>query len=63
MNYQVLVFQLCFNFSLVLIAVIKGPAKRLLLQIGAKKNARQRRAHAFSFNLFLCAIFHILNYA
>ena len=43
-------------------AVINGPAKRLLLQIGAKK-ARQRRAHAFLFNLFLCAIFHKLNFA
>ena len=43
-------------------AVIRGPAKRLLLQIGAKI-ARQSRAHAFLFNLFLCAIFHVLNFA
>ena len=39
MTYQVLVFQLCVNFSLVLIA------KRLFLQIGAKKR-RGRDAHA-----------------
>ena len=38
MNYQVLVFQLCFHFSSVLVAVINGLAKRLLLQFGAKKN-------------------------
>ena len=44
-------------------AVINGPAKKLLTQIGAKKKARQRRAHAFQFNLFLCAIFHILHSA
>ena len=30
-------YQLCFNFSLALIAVINGPANRLLAQIGAKK--------------------------
>ena len=40
-------------------AVIKGPARRSDLQIGGKK-ARQRRARAFLFNLFLCAIFHTL---
>ena len=34
MTYQVLVYQLCFNFSLALITVINGPAKRVLLQIG-----------------------------
>ena len=44
MNYQELVFQLCFNFSLVLIAVINGPAKLLLLQIGAKKHRAETGA-------------------
>ena len=28
----------------------------------APKKARKRRAHVFQFNLFLCAIFHILFY-
>ena len=41
-------------------AVINRPAKRLLTQIGAKKRARQRRTHAFPFNLFLWAIFHYI---
>ena len=64
MNYQVLVFQLCFHFNFVLVAVINGLAKWLLLQFGAKKKtAWQRRANAFLFDLFLYAIFHILNYA
>ena len=44
MTYQVLVYQLCFNFSLALITVINGPAKRVLLQIGAKKGAAETRA-------------------
>ena len=35
---------LCFNFSLALITVIHGPAKRVLLQIGAKKGAAEKRA-------------------
>ena len=48
MTYQVLVFQLCVNFSLVLIA------KRLFLQIGAKKGAVETRA---------CSIFGISNSA
>ena len=43
MNYQVLVFQLCFHFSFVLVAVINGPAKRLLLQFGAKKKKPRGR--------------------
>ena len=58
MNYQVLVFQLCFNFSLVLIAVIKGPAKRLLLQIGAKKT-RGRDALMLSCLIYFFAPFSI----
>ena len=37
-------------------AVINGPVKQLLTQIGAKKGVRT----AFQFNLFLSAIFHIL---
>ena len=44
MTYQVLVYQLCFNFSLALITVINGPAKRVLLQIGAKKGVAEMRA-------------------
>ena len=44
MTYQVLVYQLCFNFSLALITVINGPVKRVLLQIGAKKGGAQTRA-------------------
>ena len=39
MIYQVFVYQLCFNFSLAVIAVTNGPANRLLAQIGAKKGA------------------------
>ena len=45
MTYQVLVYQLCFNFSLALITVINGPAKRVLLQIGAKKGAAGTSAY------------------
>ena len=41
---QVFVYQLCFNFSLALIAVINGPANRLLAQTGAKNSAAERRA-------------------
>ena len=44
MTYQVLVYQLCFNFSLALITVINGRAKRVLLQIGAKKGVAEMRA-------------------
>ena len=44
MIYQVFVYQLCFNFSLALIAVINGPANRLLAQIGAKNSAAETRA-------------------
>ena len=50
MTYQVLVFQLCVNFSLVLIA------KRLLLQIGAKKGAVETRMLHFwyiKFRIFM----------
>ena len=42
--YQVFVYQLCFNFSLALTAVINGPANRLLAQIGAKKGTAETRA-------------------
>ena len=45
MTYQVLVYQLCFNFSLALITVINGPAKRVLLQTGAKKGAAETSAY------------------
>ena len=41
---QVFVYQLCFNFSLALIAVINGPGNPLLAQIGAKKGAAEMRA-------------------
>ena len=41
---------------------MREPVKKLLTQIGAKK-ARQWRAHAFQFNLFLCANFQILDSA
>ena len=44
MIYQVFVYQLCFNFSLALIAVINGPANRFLAQIGAKNSAAETRA-------------------
>ena len=44
MIYQVFVYQLCFNFSLASLAVINGPANRLLPQIGAKKGAADARA-------------------
>ena len=44
-------------------AVTNGPAKMLLTQIGANKSCGKRRAHVFQFNLFLCAIFHILHSA
>ena len=37
-------YQLCFNFSLALVAVINGPANRLLAQIGAKNSAAETRA-------------------
>ena len=37
-----------------------GPVKQLLLQIGAKKGATGKCAHVFLFNLFVCAIFHLL---
>ena len=60
MIYQVLVYQLCFNFSIVLIAVINGPAE-IAPSNWRQKKARQRRAHAFLFKLSLCAIFRILN--
>ena len=43
MTYQVLVYQLCVKFSLALITVINGPAKRVLLQIGAKKGVAEMR--------------------
>ena len=43
-------------------AVINGPAKQLLTQIGAKKGTAKTR-RAFQFNLFLCAIFYILHSA
>ena len=44
MTYQVLVYQLCVNFSLVLIEGKNGPTKRLLLQIGAQKGVVEMRA-------------------
>ena len=43
-DFPVFVYQLCFNFSLALIAVINGPANRLLAQIGAKNSATETRA-------------------
>ena len=62
MIHQVFVYQLCFNFSLALIAVTNGPANRLLAQIGAKKGSAEKRARFPAF-FFLCAIFHKLNSA
>ena len=43
-DFPVFVYQLCFNFSLVLIAVINGPANQLLAQMGAKNSAAETRA-------------------
>ena len=63
MIYQVFVYQLCFNFSLALIAVINGPGNPLLAQIGAKKGAAEMRACFPVEFVFLCAIFHKLNSA
>ena len=37
-------YQLCFSFSLALMAVINRPANRLLAQIGAKNRATETRA-------------------
>ena len=48
MTYQVLVYQLCFNFSLALITVINGPAKRVLLQ----RDARMLSCLIYFFALF-----------
>ena len=62
MIYQVFVYQLCFNFSLTLIAIINGAANRLLAQIGVKNSAAETRA-CFPVEFFLCAIFHKLNSA
>ena len=39
-----------------------GPVKQLLLQIGAKKGATGKCVYVFLFNLFVCAIFHLLHY-
>ena len=58
MIYQVFVYQLCFNFSLALIAVTNGPANRLLAQIGAKKGAAETRA-CFPVECFFFAPFSI----
>ena len=44
MIYQVFVYQLCFNFSLALVAVINVPANRLLTQIGVKNSPAETRA-------------------
>ena len=58
MIYQVFVYQLCFNFSLALTAVINGPANRLIAQIGAKKGAAETRA-CFPVEFFFFAPFSI----
>ena len=58
MSYQVLVYQLCFNFSLVLIA-----AKRLFLQIGAKKGAAEMRACFLVLIYFLAPFIFVINSA
>ena len=50
--------QLCFNFSLALIAVINGPENQLLAQIGAKKGAAEMRA-CFPVEFFFFAPFSI----
>ena len=60
---QVFVYQLCFNFSLALIAVINGPANRLLAQIGAKKGAALMLTCLPVDFCFLCDIFQKLNSA
>ena len=57
MIYQVFMYQLCFNFSLALITVINGPAKRVLLQIGAKKGAAETRM--LSSLIYFFALFSI----
>ena len=49
-------YKLCFNFSLVLMAVINGPAKRLLLQIGVKKR-RGRDVRTFCCLIYFFAPF------
>ena len=45
MTYQVMGVSAVFSFSLALITVTNGPAKRVLLQIGAKKAATETRAY------------------
>ena len=52
-----LVYQLCFNFSLTLTAVINGPGNRLLFQTGAKKGAAETRA---CFPVSFISLDHIL---
>ena len=53
MNYQVLVFQLCFNFSLELDRK-SGCSFKLATK---KKKARKRRAHASPLNFFFFFFF------
>ena len=61
MTYQVLVYQLCFNFSLAFNNNSnKWTGKASAPSNWRQKKARQRRADPFLFNLFLCAIFHKL---
>ena len=62
MNYQVLVFQLCFNFSLEL---DRKSGCSFKLATKKKKKARKRRAHASPLNFFfffapfsICQISH-----
>ena len=58
MIYQVFVYQLCFNHSLALIAVVNGPANRLLAQIGAKEGAVETSA-CFPDEFFFLALFSV----
>ena len=58
MIYQVFVYQLCFNFSLALIAVTNGRANRLLAEIGTEKGAAETR-ECFPVEFFFFAPFSI----
>ena len=52
-----------FNFSLVLIAVNKPTGIVIAPSNWRQKNARQRRAHALLFNLFLYAIYIYIKFS
>ena len=52
-----------FNFSLVLTAVNKPTGTVVAPSNWRQKNARQRRAHALLFNLFLYAIYSYITFS